>query len=67
LQCEALLLFLPPHLARHQSVWGVLGYDLRAPQDLEVSAWKEAALESMPVGMVMLFKQLRKERVMRPV
>jgi dephospho-CoA kinase len=67
LQCEALLLFLPPHLARHNSVWGVLGYEMRAPQDLEVSAWKEAALESMPVGMVMLFKQLRKDRVMRPV
>lgn len=67
LQCEALLLFLPPHLARHQSVWSGLGYVVRTPRDLEVSAWEEAAQESMPVGMVMLFKQLRKDRVLRPV
>jgi dephospho-CoA kinase len=67
LQCEVLLLFLPPHLARHHSVWGVLGYEVRAAQDLEVSAWEEAALESLPVGMVMFFKQLRKDRIMRPI
>jgi dephospho-CoA kinase len=67
LQCEALLLFLPPHLARHHAVWEGLGYELRAPQDLEVSAWVEAALDSMPVGTAMLFKQLRKDRILRPV
>lgn len=67
LQCEALLLFLPPHLARHASIWSVLGYEPRAPQDLGVSAWTEAALESMPVGTVMFFKQLRKDRILRPI
>ncbi len=67
LQCEALLLFLPPHLARHTSLWSDLGYEPRAPQDLGVSAWIEAAFESMPIGTVLFFKQLRKDRVLRPI
>jgi len=67
LQSEALLLFLPPHLGRHNAVWAALGYSTRSPQDLKISAWEEAALESMPVGTVMYFKQLRRDRVMRPV
>jgi dephospho-CoA kinase len=67
LQSEALLLFLPPHLGRHSAVWDALGYKPCNPQDLKVSAWEEAALESMPVGTVMFYKQLRKDRVLRPV
>jgi dephospho-CoA kinase len=67
LQSEILLLFLPPHLARHSTVWDALGYNPRTPQDLKVSAWEEAAMESMPVGTVMFFKQLRKDRVLKPV
>jgi len=67
LQSEALLLFLPPHLGRHDAVWAALGYSTRSPQDLKINAWEEAALESMPVGTVMYFKQLRRDRVLRPV
>jgi dephospho-CoA kinase len=67
LQSEALLLFLPPHLGRHNAVWASLGYSTRSPQDLKINAWEEAALESMPVGTVMYFKQLRRDRVLRPV
>ena len=67
LQSEVLLLFLPPHLGRHNAVWDALGYSPRNPQDLKVSAWEEAALESMPVGTVMFYKQLRKDRVLKPV
>jgi len=67
LQSEALLLFLPPHLGRHNAVWAALGYTTRSPQDLKINAWEEAALESMPVGTVMYFKQLRRDRVLRPV
>lgn len=67
LQCEALLLFLPPHLARHSSLWSDLGYEPCAPQDLGVNAWVEAAFESMPIGTVLFFKQLRKDRVLRPI
>ena len=67
LQCEALLLFLPPHIARQAAVWHALGYAMRTPPSLGVRAWQEAAQESMPAGTVLLFKQLRKDRVMRPV
>ena len=67
LQCEAALLFLPPELARHTEVWKILDYVPRAVKDLGVRAWQDAAMESMPPGTVMLFKQLRKDRILRPV
>ncbi len=67
LLCEAALLFLPPDLARHTDVWQELEYQARAVKDLSVRAWQEAAMESMPPGTVLYFKQLRKDRVLRPV
>jgi dephospho-CoA kinase len=67
LQCEISLLFLPPTLARQYAIWNTLGYQTRSVTSLGVRAWQEAALESMPEGTVMLFKQLRKDRVLRPV
>jgi dephospho-CoA kinase len=67
LQCEASLLFLPPYLAQRADVWHSLGYEARTVQSLGVRAWQEAAQESMPPGTAMLFKQLRKDRVLRPV
>jgi len=67
LQSEAALLFLPPDLAQHQEIWKNLGYLPRVVKDLGVRAWQDAAMESMQPGTVMLFKQLRKDRVLRPV
>ena len=67
LQCEISLLFLPPTLARQYAIWNALGYQTRSIASLGVRAWQEAATESMPAGAVMLFKQLRKDRVLRPV
>jgi len=67
LQCEAALLFLPPSLARHKDVWKMLDFSERAVADLGVRAWQEAAIESKRPGTVMLFKQLRIDRVLRPV
>jgi len=67
LQCEAALLFLPPDLAQYNQVWKTLDYSARAVKELGVRAWQDAAMESMPPGTVMLFKQLRKDRVLRPV
>jgi dephospho-CoA kinase len=67
LQCEVSLLFLPPSIARQEATFRNLGYQLRTPESLGVRAWQEAAIESMPGGMVMLFKQLRQDRVLRPV
>jgi dephospho-CoA kinase len=72
LQCEISLVFLQPELARQdavgqESVWKALGYQPRTIQELGVRAWQEAAEESMPDGSVLLFKQLRKDRVLKPV
>lgn len=67
LQCEAALLFLPPKLAQHQKIWQALDYLPKTIKDLSVRAWQDAALESMPAGTVMMFKQLRVDRVLHPV
>ena len=67
LQCEASLLFVPSDLARQDAMWKNLGYETRTPQALGVQAWQEAAAESMPSGTVLLFKQLRHDRILRPI
>ncbi len=67
LQSEASLLFLPPSLAQHEDVWHSLGYRARTVKDLGVRAWQNAVMESMPPGTVLLFKQLRKDRILRPM
>jgi dephospho-CoA kinase len=67
LQCEVSLLFLSLSLARYTDIWRGLGYEQRRIEDLGVRAWQEAARESMPPGSVLMFKLLRKDRVLRPV
>lgn len=67
LQCEASLVFVPPELARLDALWKELGYERRAVQNLGVLAWQEAALESMPTGSTLFFKQLRHDRILRPI
>jgi len=67
LQCEAALFFLPPQLAGQESVWKELGYTRRTPQTLGVQAWQDAAIESQPPNTILLFKQLRLDRVLRPI
>lgn len=67
LQCEASLLFLPTQFAQYEEAWRSLGYEPRTIQSLGVRAWQEAALETMSRDEVMYFKQLRQDRVLRPV
>jgi dephospho-CoA kinase len=67
LQCEASLIFLLPELANYESVWNSLGYQKRTPETLGVQAWQDAANESKPPGTVLMFKQLRTDRVLRPI
>ena len=67
LQCEASLVFPPADLAAQAAVWKELGYEGRSPEGLDVQAWKDAAKESMPVDTVLFFKQLRRDRVLRPI
>jgi dephospho-CoA kinase len=67
LQCEIALLFLPPELSVREEVWKSLGYEPRSVDSLGVRAWQEAAQETIGTGETMFFKQLRKDRVLRPV
>ena len=68
LQCEATLIFLPPEAIKSTlTLWQNLGYQVKRPEDLGVRAWQEAARQSQPPGTVMLFKQLRKDRVLHPI
>lgn len=67
LQCEVSLVFPLGDLAGLDAVWKDLGYEKRAPDSLGVQAWQDAARESMPAGSVLMFKQLRSDRVLRPI
>lgn len=67
LQCEASLVFPPMELIGFDSVWKHIGYERRPPEGLGVQAWTDAAAESMPKGSALFFKQLRTDRVLRPI
>lgn len=67
LQCEASLVFPPIDLVGFDHVWRQLGYERRSPNALGVQAWEDAARESMPPGSALFFKQLRTDRVLRPI
>ncbi len=67
LQCEIALLFLPPELTTQEDIWNSLGYEMCTVESLGVHAWQEAAQETLGKGETMFFKQLRKDRVLRPV
>jgi dephospho-CoA kinase len=67
LQCEAALVFLPENLASREDIWKELGYTPRTPQTLGVRAWQDAAIESQQPDSKLFFKQLRQDRVLRPI
>ena len=66
LQCEASLVFAAPDLSV-DSLWQGVGYERRTPQSLGVAVWQEAARETLQPGQVLYFKQLRQDRVLRPI
>lgn len=67
LQSEASLIFTSSELTAQESLWKNLGYERRTPATLDVQAWRDAAIESMVSGSTLVFKQLRQERVLRPI
>ncbi len=67
LQSEAALVFAPIELSQSAETWGKLGYEARAPESLGVPAWREAASDAPHPGAVLYFKQLRQDRVLRPI
>ena len=67
LQCEASILYLPKTLAALHTTWKQLGYQPRTTQSLGVQAWTDAAIESSQPNAQLFFKQLRQDRVLRPI
>jgi dephospho-CoA kinase len=67
LQCEVSLLFLPLIYQDREEIFGSLGYTTVSIQNMGVRSWEEAARESMPADSFMLVKQLREDRVLKPV
>jgi dephospho-CoA kinase len=66
LQSEASLIFALDALAAQEALWQKLDYEKRTPESLGVQAWQEAAVDST-AGSVLFFKQLRQDRVLRPI
>jgi dephospho-CoA kinase len=66
LQCEASLVFTSADLSV-DSLWQGLGYERRMPQSLGAAVWQEAARETGQPGQTLYFKQLRQDRVLRPI
>jgi dephospho-CoA kinase len=67
LQSEASLIFPMNELAAQEKLWTTLGYEKRTPETLGVQAWQDSATEVNPAGGILLFKQLRQDRVLRPI
>lgn len=67
LQSEASLIFAMNELSAQEAVWKQLGYEKQTPETLGVQAWQDAALESAQTGSTLFFKQLRQDRVLRPI
>lgn len=64
---EVSLLFLPNITPDPELLGKAIGYQLRTVNSLGVRAWEEAARESMPSNSILLFKQLRPDRVLKPI
>ncbi len=68
LQSEASLVFTMRELSAQEELWKQLGYERRTPETLGVQAWQDAATEFMQTGnSTLFFKQLRQDRVLRPI
>ncbi|MBM4428203.1 MAG: dephospho-CoA kinase [Chloroflexi bacterium] len=67
LQSEASLIFVMNERSAQEAVWKQLGYEKQTPETLGVQAWHDAALESAQAGSTLFFKQLRQDRVLRPI
>jgi dephospho-CoA kinase len=67
LQSEASLIFAMNDLAGREDLWKSMGYERRTPETLGVQAWQDAATELMSAGSSLFFKQLRTDRILRPI
>ena len=67
LQAEAALAFVPNQFAAEEEAWTALGFEARRLDQIQVNVWREAAQENNVANTQLLFKQLRIDRVLRPL
>jgi dephospho-CoA kinase len=67
LQSEASLVAFPDKFGKNDAMWQKLGYLVCSQTSLDVSAWQEAAQELTKPGKTLYFKQLRQDRVLKPI
>jgi dephospho-CoA kinase len=68
LQSEASFLFIQPALQTvATAAFSAAGYNSVDPNQLSITAWRDAVKESRPEGTIVMFKKLREDRVLRPV
>jgi dephospho-CoA kinase len=67
LQAEAALAFVPTQFEAELDAWTEQGFEPRSIDQFTVNAWREAAEENQHPDSRLLFKQLRIDRVLRPL
>ena len=67
LKCEASMLFVKQELVLPDDLISGLGYERQDIDEIDIQAWKEAAEEVMAPGLILYVKQLRKNRILRPI
>ena len=66
LQCEVVMLRLPPSWQTNSSLWQRLGYRETAAEEIPTLAWREAAQALTQESSSILMKPLKLERVLHP-
>jgi len=67
LQCEVVMIFASKEISKYTQIWSNLGYAVGSEKSFAIKAWREAVKESYKPDSVLYFKQLREERILRPL
>ncbi len=67
LQAEMCMLFIDKKSDISLKIFPALGYDRNNAEDLETSSWVEAAKDRLGQGKLLFVKELRTDRVLRPL
>jgi len=67
LQAEISMIFMPKESNLPLSLFPKLGYDRKTAEELDSNAWYEAAKDRLGYGKLLFVKELRTDRVMKPL
>ena len=67
LQAEISMIFMPKESNLPLSLFPKLGYDRKNADELDSNAWYEAAKDRLGYGKLLFVKELRTDRVMKPL